>query len=156
MRRELDERNVEPRHGGPDVADPKIHETTDPFACSFCGKSRTEVAKLCADRAACICDECVALCCAVLAEQLPGDKRFAMMVPLRIASDTADSLNRWAAAMFDETTPEPPARGSAQLRRRSARPARARQPRAGARVQDRKSTHLNSSHLKLSRMPSSA
>lgn len=96
------------------MADPKIHATTDTFACSFCGKARTEVAKLCADRAACICDECVALCCAVLAEQLPGDKRFAMLVPVRIASDTADSLSRWAAATLDETTPEPRRREEAR------------------------------------------
>lgn len=96
------------------MADPKIHATTDTFACSFCGKARTEVAKLCADRASFICDECVALCCAVLAEQLPGDQRFAMLVPVRIASDTADSLNRWAAATLDETTPEPRRREEAR------------------------------------------
>ena len=35
-------------------------------------------------------------------------------VGIRIASDTADSLNRWAAETLDETTPEPRRREEAR------------------------------------------
>lgn len=50
------------------MADPKIHATTDPFACSFCGKARREVGKMMSGPKVFICDECVKLCVDILAE----------------------------------------------------------------------------------------
>ncbi|MBN2494325.1 MAG: ClpX C4-type zinc finger protein [Deltaproteobacteria bacterium] len=48
-----------------------------PGPCSFCGKRRDEVGSLLGARlepAVCICDECLALCQEILAEQDTGDR----------------------------------------------------------------------------------
>jgi len=42
------------------------------LACSFCGKSQREVSKLIAGPTVYICDECIALCNDVIAEELDG------------------------------------------------------------------------------------
>ena len=39
--------------------------------CSFCGKLSTQVAKLIAGPGVYICDECVIICCEILAKELP-------------------------------------------------------------------------------------
>jgi ATP-dependent Clp protease ATP-binding subunit ClpX len=45
----------------------------EPFACSFCGKTRKQVRKLIAGPGVMICDECVNLCVEILEEE--GVKR---------------------------------------------------------------------------------
>ncbi len=44
------------------------------LCCSFCGKSRNEVKKLIAGPTVYICDECVALCNDIIAEEWEGEK----------------------------------------------------------------------------------
>jgi len=48
-------------------------QTTDLMACSFCGKSKDEVARLIAGPAVFICDECVGLCDEILADEAVRD-----------------------------------------------------------------------------------
>ena len=40
--------------------------------CSFCGKFHNEVAKLVAGPGIYICDECVLVCCKIMAKELPN------------------------------------------------------------------------------------
>ncbi|RJL24106.1 ClpX C4-type zinc finger protein [Bailinhaonella thermotolerans] len=49
----------------------EIIETTATRHCSFCAKASTEVAKVIAGAGVYICDECVALCNAILASPPP-------------------------------------------------------------------------------------
>src|SRR5688572_12914457 len=44
------------------------------LSCSFCGKSQREVRKLIAGPTVYICDECVGLCHAIIAEEMKKDE----------------------------------------------------------------------------------
>ena len=46
---------------------------SEDLQCSFCGKSRDEVRKLISGPKVYICDECIALCNDILAEEWPED-----------------------------------------------------------------------------------
>ena len=43
------------------------------LSCSFCGKTHTQVLKLIAGPGVYICDECVALCVEIIAEEVAAD-----------------------------------------------------------------------------------
>ncbi len=47
---------------------PGLHRTEN-LICSFCGKTKDEVAHLIAGPGVFICDECVALCVEIIAEE---------------------------------------------------------------------------------------
>ena len=49
--------------------------------CSFCGKSQKEIVKLIAGPSVFICNECVALCNAIIDEALPDDIQRAGEIP---------------------------------------------------------------------------
>ena len=51
----------------------KGNGTTQILQCSFCGKTQREVKKLIAGPTAYICDECVALCNDIIAEDSGGE-----------------------------------------------------------------------------------
>ncbi|MCA9561501.1 MAG: AAA family ATPase, partial [Myxococcales bacterium] len=52
------------------MADRKRDEGKGNLSCSFCGKSQKEVKKLIAGPSVYICDECIALCNDIIAEEL--------------------------------------------------------------------------------------
>ncbi len=52
--------------------DRRRDDNNGPLSCSFCGKSQKEVKKLIAGPAAYVCDECIALCNDIIAEE--GEK----------------------------------------------------------------------------------
>jgi ATP-dependent Clp protease ATP-binding subunit ClpX len=56
------------------LADRKEKERTGALFCSFCGKSQTQAKKLIAGPAVYICDECVALCNDIIAEDVEKDE----------------------------------------------------------------------------------
>lgn len=76
----------------------------DALACSFCGKSRKDVKKLIAGATECICDECVALCNEIIAEEDPNERarkealELLRSVRLRAAAlhGSATFIERWA------------------------------------------------------------
>ncbi len=55
---------------------------TGPLRCSFCGKTQDEVRKLIAGPGVYICDECVALCEEILAEDEEINRKESKLVPL--------------------------------------------------------------------------
>ncbi len=56
------------------MVDRKGHERRGTLSCSFCGKSQEEVKKLIAGPAVYICDECVALCNDIIAEEVEKEE----------------------------------------------------------------------------------
>lgn len=62
--------------------------------CSFCGKFHTQVTKLIAGPGIMICDECVIVCCEILATELPKwPKHFrAPNDPLKVTYDMLASM----------------------------------------------------------------
>jgi ATP-dependent Clp protease ATP-binding subunit ClpX len=70
------------------LADRKDKERTGTLFCSFCGKSQTQAKKLIAGPAVYICDECVALCNDIIAEDVEKDeealRRLAVPKPAEI------------------------------------------------------------------------
>ena len=48
---------------------PKFGPDRDKLACSFCGKTQTQVVKLIAGPGVYICDQCVALCAEIIADE---------------------------------------------------------------------------------------
>jgi len=52
------------------LADRKRDENKANLSCSFCGKSQREVKKLIAGPSVYICDECIALCNDIIAEEV--------------------------------------------------------------------------------------
>lgn len=73
----------------------------DPYACSFCGRGQDEVQRLIAGPGnVFICDECVALCSAIIAEEsdqkTPASRRTPPPAPLacrRRASSAKNSIS---------------------------------------------------------------
>ncbi len=47
----------------------------NPLACSFCGKSQSEVKMLIAGPTVYICNECVALCCDIIGYNVAADDK---------------------------------------------------------------------------------
>jgi ATP-dependent Clp protease ATP-binding subunit ClpX len=72
------------------MADRKGPERMGTLFCSFCGKSQGEVKKLIAGPAVYICDECVALCNDIIAEEVEQEeatfRKLAVPKPLEIKS----------------------------------------------------------------------
>jgi len=58
---------------GPDV-ERRRDESNGNLCCSFCGKSQKEVKKLIAGPTVYICDECIALCNDIIAEEVEKDE----------------------------------------------------------------------------------
>ena len=58
-----------------EMSDEKITSSKDNNQqfCSFCGKAVYEVKKLVSGRNVCICDECIALCNDIMADDLKAD-----------------------------------------------------------------------------------
>ena len=56
------------------MAERKEKERMGTLFCSFCGKSQAEVKKLIAGPAVYICDECVALCNDIIAEEVEKEE----------------------------------------------------------------------------------
>ena len=52
----------------------KRDSTHNNLSCSFCGKSQKEVKKLIAGPSVYICDECIALCNDILAEEVQKEE----------------------------------------------------------------------------------
>ena len=52
----------------------KRESNTTNLSCSFCGKSQKEVKKLIAGPSVYICDECIALCNDILAEEVQKEE----------------------------------------------------------------------------------
>jgi len=72
------------------------------FYCSFCGKSEHEVCKLIASRSAFICDECIALCAAIMFDHGQAAMRAVLKAPS--ASTTDDSRESEMNPNTTETT----------------------------------------------------
>jgi len=72
------------------VADRKEKERMGSLFCSFCGKSQAEVKKLIAGPAVYICDQCVALCNDIIAEEVEKEeavlRKLAVPKPAEIKS----------------------------------------------------------------------
>ncbi len=71
----------------------------DPYACSFCGRGQDEVQRLIAGPGnVFICDECVALCSAIIAEveQSEDIKRPTHPTPWPVSSANAAKIARKA------------------------------------------------------------
>lgn len=62
--------------------------------CSFCGKLSTQVAKLIAGPGVYICDECVIICCEILAKEQPDWPKHlrAPNDPIKAAHDMLTSM----------------------------------------------------------------
>jgi ATP-dependent Clp protease ATP-binding subunit ClpX len=60
--------------------------------CSFCGKTQKQVLKLIAGPGVYICDECVALCIEIIAEEVAEDLGEQVAASARRVSDSLDEL----------------------------------------------------------------
>jgi ClpX C4-type zinc finger len=95
-------------------------ETKSERFCSFCGKSQKAVRKLIAGPTACICDECIMLSNAIIAEEIerapPPRTEAAMHVLVSAAknvSDQAAAFQRaWARAPNETMTEEAALKGA--------------------------------------------
>src|SRR5690606_29826647 len=63
--------------------------------CSFCGKSQREVKKLIAGPTVYICDECIALCNDIIAEEVDRDDSFQSGTPLPKPSEIKAVLDEY-------------------------------------------------------------
>ena len=63
--------------------------------CSFCGKSQREVKKLIAGPTVYICDECIALCNDIIAEEVDKDEQFPPGAPLPKPADIKAVLDEY-------------------------------------------------------------
>ncbi len=65
------------------------------LCCSFCGKSQREVKKLIAGPTVYICDECIALCNDIIAEEVDRDDSFQSGTPLPKPSEIKAVLDEY-------------------------------------------------------------
>jgi len=72
------------------------------LGCSFCGKSRHEVAKLIAGPGVYICNECVGLCNDILAEELGLSHRRSAVPGKTADSEEVPAFKDWEGAPDDE------------------------------------------------------
>jgi hypothetical protein len=94
-------------------------QSKKPCCCSFCGKDHTDVSKLIAGPGVYICDECVIVCCEILAKELqewpkhlraPNDPikvTYDMLLSMRDAGEIPGQVftARLAEAVIREFTP---------------------------------------------------
>jgi ATP-dependent protease Clp ATPase subunit len=94
-------------------------QSKNPCCCSFCGKDHTDVAKLIAGPGVYICDECVIVCCEILAKELhewpkhlraPNDPlkvTYDMLLSMRDAEEIPEQVftARLAEAVIREFAP---------------------------------------------------
>lgn len=69
-------------------------KSEDSCCCSFCGKLSTQVFKLIAGPGIYICDECVLICCEILAKEMPEWPKHLRCPsdPLKAAYDVLTSM----------------------------------------------------------------
>lgn len=65
-----------------------------PCNCSFCGKPHTDVVKLIAGPGIYICDDCVVICCEILAKEMPDWSKHlrGQRDPLKITHDMLTAM----------------------------------------------------------------
>jgi ATP-dependent Clp protease ATP-binding subunit ClpX len=77
------------------MADRKRDEGKGNLSCSFCGKSQKEVKKLIAGPSVYICDECIALCNDIIAEELDKAEGGGSSTPVPKPSDIKNVLDEY-------------------------------------------------------------
>jgi ClpX C4-type zinc finger len=79
---------------------------SDDVRCSFCGKDRTQTARLIAGPGVYICDRCVELCNEVLAQSGAGGQPPAPPAPApRSTPDLPAAFRGWLRNLFRTTAP---------------------------------------------------
>ena len=70
-------------------------ESNGNLCCSFCGKSQKEVKKLIAGPTVYICDECIALCNDIIAEEVEKDEPAAGSDPMPKPAEIKEALDEY-------------------------------------------------------------
>ncbi len=77
------------------MADRKREDKTTNLSCSFCGKSQREVKKLIAGPSVYICDECIALCNDIIAEEVDRGETLHHRLPVPKPSEIKKVLDEF-------------------------------------------------------------
>jgi ATP-dependent Clp protease ATP-binding subunit ClpX len=77
------------------LADRKREDKTTNLSCSFCGKSQREVKKLIAGPSVYICDECIALCNDIIAEEVDRGETLHHRLPVPKPSEIKKVLDEF-------------------------------------------------------------
>ncbi|TLQ04958.1 ATP-dependent Clp protease ATP-binding subunit ClpX [Pediococcus stilesii] len=70
-------------------------QTTEPIACSFCGKTQDQVKKIIAGPDVYICNECVDLCKEIIDEELAAENKPAEITDIPTPAEIVDYLNQY-------------------------------------------------------------
>ena len=82
---------------------PKKESGDDALRCSFCNKSQREVKKLIAGPTVYICDECIALCNDIIAEEVEKDEPHGGSEPIPKPSEIRATLDEYVVGELNTT-----------------------------------------------------
>ena len=129
----------------------RIGESGDLLKCSFCGKTQKQVKKLIAGPGVYICDECIDLCNEIIEDELNESTSLGLQ-ELPKPNEIYEFLDQYVIGQ-ERAKKSLSVAVYNHYKRIKAGDGRRED---GVELADRKSTRLNSSHIPLSRMPSSA